>query len=39
LSLSLEKTSKSLRKCQLHNIKDPYLYGLKNIESDEYPKG
>jgi len=35
LSLSLEKINKSLQKCQFYNIKDPYLHGLKNIESDE----
>ena len=35
LSLSLEKINKSLRKCQLHKLKDLYLHGLKNIESDE----
>jgi len=35
LSLSLEKINKSLKSVKYDDKKDPYLHGLKNIESDE----
>ena len=39
MSLSLEKINNKNKSVSFDNKKYPCLYGLKNIESDEYPKG